>query len=397
MTIAQRVAQRFSWREAGANPELELMKSLAGLIKKGGRFVSDKQAAFLWNIFRAVAAKHPDPMVVQWGSRFRETGDNRLVGQLVLLDPRFGRRDVSRRRYYGTAYVVDGAGVVAAGKLKFDYVRQDLPPPEVPPPEGESYPTYTLKPVIARVETSFERTEEAIERYDHATKERERHKRVEANRPLIEKIQAIPGYLDIEILQSFVEQLERGVELSPAQHGIVQKYLKEEGALPGQGEWRQIYERLFKEFEDRVVEPIVHVAQKHQHDSNEAIAEHAGFDLAKVRGDWQDFKRKPSRAPEISLTGMNLIQSYLEDFLGWKKPSGLTGAGDILYYAQILGIKKKPPAAALRHVAQVSKFLEWLDRTSASKMTHGYEKRLQEVGAAAAKASDPFAGFHPGR
>jgi hypothetical protein len=126
------------------------------------------------------------------------------------MDRRFGHIDPSKIRYYAYAYVLDGAGVVASARVKLQH-----------PKAGEN-----SEPIPVGIEeTFFERKEPAQHLYDASAEERAHAEKVKGNSAMIEQIKSLPEYENKDILQSFVQQLEEGKLLSPAQLGVLRKFM----------------------------------------------------------------------------------------------------------------------------------------------------------------------------
>ncbi len=106
------------------SPDDDMSRSLNSIVEKGGAFVSAKQAGFLYKQLLSVSkaqARSLAPDVKQWASKFIGKGSFVITLTQFLRGQGHGKNT----RSYGRAYVIDGAGVVAAGKLKIDHNKQD--------------------------------------------------------------------------------------------------------------------------------------------------------------------------------------------------------------------------------------------------------------------------------
>lgn len=352
--LAPRVAERhLRLLQAGLSGE-EIMKSFSWLMKsKDGQFASENQAKFLWHAAKDVGF-HPS-FLDSWAHHFH-TGENSYAVVLMALDPRFGRGDVSKRRYYAYAYVVDGAGVVAAAKVKVQHPKAG-DADQQPNPESIG-------------ETVFQRKEPAPEKYNGAAAERAHAEKVKGNKALIDEIQKLPAYEDQEILRSFVDQLEAGRLLSPAQLGVLRKFMPVNVGNPD--EWKVMASESWALTESKLIQPALKFFE-----DKAKFKEHEGIDyvVKEIRDGWSSFKSRPHATPEVS---SSMYINELAGVAGWKKPAGVTGYRDVLFKMnQLAKGGQKAPRSALKFVGVCQHFHSWLKSLSSSAIEHGLAKRYE--------------------
>lgn len=404
--IAQRVAFRFKVADLTEDPPSEL-KSLDNLVKKnGGLFKSPKQGAFLWHwakdhdhaIRRDMhlysGGKFNGGVIDHWGAPYAK-GENAFTGISVMRLKQGGRKDVKKMRFFGYAFVVDGAGVAAYGKLKFHYEYDETKEPGVQFwPDG--------------VETTFVRQADAAEVFNNAQAERERATRVEANREMIDKLKSLDAFQDennsgFQIINSFVRQLEQGKPLSVAQKGILRKFM-EGVSLGDDNEWVTRRDSMIAETEVKVIKPylkgIEHGIQevKHlvPHPSNEKdkenILNHAEGLHAEIKAQWLAFKKKPTKQLAIMSQLYQVAQGVIQHAHFPKTQTA--GLFAILMAAdQMARAGQKAPATALKLNWAIDKAKGWLDSANA----HSVEEVAKEsIVAHARSLTEPsqFARFH---
>lgn len=120
-----RLGEGYIGNDAGAADDL--MRTARALAAKGGGFRSEKQARFLLSRF-----KGRNPAVIAWARTqgVDATARGRVAVYTSKMLTQYGRADVSKRRYAGMLLVMDGGGLVLAGKPKFDTsgaIRLDQP------------------------------------------------------------------------------------------------------------------------------------------------------------------------------------------------------------------------------------------------------------------------------
>lgn len=343
--LAHRVVARFL---VATDPTADLINSLNRLIKKGGLFVSKRQAAFLWNAVRGHGAS--PAFLHSWAQPYLTTV-NSYATVLMAIDERFARGDKSKVRYYAFAYVIDGAGIVASAKVKVAH------------PKGDE-----IAAVPSGIEsTIFERTESATESYDHTQAERERAERERVHQVQVAKNQEMITRLkhlqdtnqetqDNPIIQSFIEQLEAGRTLSPAQLGLLRKFME---VKIDDSKWKTMRDESFELTEERVIKPAIQFFRS---------AEIPGFAFAQdaardIETGWKHFKAKPTSNVEL-----NLPQEFtrLPEQAGWRKPAGVIGFLSLLAKMDTLAKKgeAKAPRTLLKLVRPMQNYHDWLKRLS---------------------------------
>lgn len=350
--LVVRVAERYLL--SSLTPE-DLIRSLNGLIKsKGGQFSSDRQAKFLWQAAKSFAKAVPS-FVELWAHRFH-TGENSFSTLIMTFDPRFGRSDPTKIRYYAYAYVIDGAGVVAAAKVKIAHPKGGV---------GQAEPE-------SIGETIFERKEPATPLYDHAEFERAEEEKVRKNKPMIDEIKKLPGYDDQEILQSFVQWLETGRPLTPGQLGVLRKFMPVE--VGNVGEWKVMRDESFHLTEHKLVEPVLKFYNELLHKVKPEEKDGVEYMLKEVHDAWAEFKAAPKINFEVY---HGMYANELAEVAGWKKPSGVTGFYDVLAKMdQLVKRGQKAPRTALKFVSVMQHFHTWLKSLSASAVVSGLEKKI---------------------
>lgn len=406
--MAVRVARRFEAAAAAgfltdAVPSEQ--RSLDKLIKtKGGLFASPKQAAYLWRWAKALNAemrrdlknasggRFNEAVIDQWGAPY-EKGSNAFTLVTAYRLTQSGRKDLSKMRFYGSAYVIDGSGVAAAGKLSFQYDYGDESGNLWVWPDG--------------VQTTFVRDAAATELYDAAGAEAEMTRRIEQNRPMIDRIKELDAYQNPdargnEILNSFVKQLEQGKDLSPAQRGVLRKFMSDV-SLGDDSAWTARRDAMFEATEDKVIKPYLAGVQRgtqklrrivphpSQADSQRNYVDFAETVHGEVKQEWSAFKRRPTK--DLALLGRlrTIADSLVEEA---RFPRTQTnGLFDILMRADQLAKKgQKAPATALKQSWAIDKAQQWLEAVTPHK--------IQELGEQYASAPaesltqpDPFSSF----
>lgn len=347
-------------------PAEDMMMSLNSLVKNNkGLFKSDRQAAFLYKASKRfkIAPALPGKSEIQaWGRAFMREPDAVLM-MADALDPRFGRKDPTKIRWYGYAYVLDGAGVVARAKLKMRHETG-----QATGVKGTDWqrPANLDAPVL----------------YDQGAAKKKLEQQVKKNQPIIDKIRSVPDYENIDILQSFLDQLLRGRELSPGQLGVLRKYVSVDVGDPA--EWKKQYEEALSLIDKKLVKPALAVFRSGKiHESWDP-----GYYITEISQGWEKFKRKPQIDGDVSADLSEL--SRLAGDAGWKKPAGVTGMLDAvarLHQAAKKG--QKAPRTALRALPAARKLLEWL-RALSPKVIEGYWLKTF-VG----ERPDPLRGWKP--
>jgi len=212
---------------AGPTDISDTFRSLSSLARyNNGLWKSDRQARFLLN--RISSPGYRDRSAEAWARRHGYRG-HAITN--IVSDKRYGRRDVSKVRYYGDVFVVDNGGVVAKGRLKISQAK---------PKQGQ----YGHEVDWGGTKVEFERKKIPTIVVDV---EKERQAAVRKNEPDIEMIKSIPGWEGKDILVDFIRQLENGRALSPAQKGVVQRMMPEKDIFLGQKEdWKHTWERYKK-------------------------------------------------------------------------------------------------------------------------------------------------------
>jgi hypothetical protein len=215
---------RFDDFESNSTRMEGIVKSLHSLVKGGGFFKSEAQAKYLTSTSRQIAEKLPDPK--RWYSAFDPAMHTALY--TVSKIPWAGKSDVTKIRYSSHGFILDGQGVVMRLKFKVS-VKPDNPH------FGEvMFDTGTVdfqRPAGASSAINFDIAG------DEAKRKREKEDRISKNQTLIAQIQSISGWAGMDILQSFVTQLQGGGTLSPKQLEIVNKYLRQTGLATMEQDW----------------------------------------------------------------------------------------------------------------------------------------------------------------
>jgi hypothetical protein len=225
----------------------DTFRSLNSLARyNDGLWKSDRQARFLLN--RISGPGYRDRAAEAWA---RRRGYRGQAITNIVSDKRYGRRDISKVRYYGDVFVVDNGGIVAKGKLKINQAK---------PKQGQ----YGHEVDWGGTEVEFERKKIPSIVVDI---EKERRAAVEKNQPDIDMIKSIPGWEGKDILVDFVRQLEGGHALSAAQKGVVQRLMPEKDIFPGQ---KEDWQRLLDRYQEMMVKRLLPAMQewwvKHEED-----------------------------------------------------------------------------------------------------------------------------------
>jgi len=322
--IAERVVARI------ASHESDMARSLNSLIKSnGGLFKSPAQAKFLHNAL----AKHQSDTAAHWGRPFMTSPDALAVGFSFLMEG-FGQRDQGRRRFYGWLYVVDGAGVVAAAKADCDHVTGQI--------KGAK-------------ETIFERKGEAPTLY---TKPAERPKSP-VDTKMIEDIKAMPAFEESDLLRSFVQQLEKGRTLSPAQLAILQRKFNLGVSLGiDTAKYTELYKKLASEVQTlykSLISVLDEVGKKDEPEFQRMFDQAVSLleeDLAAAK--------KPKMLQKFR--DHDTITWYLRDALGFPVGPNIEGPVGYLARCGILATKgDAAPKTTLKVVKPLEKFERWLE------------------------------------
>lgn len=357
--LARRVLARFL---IATDPEVDLINSLNRLVKQGGTFKSGRQAAFLWQACKRYSeSQQHHAWLRSWAQPYL-TGPNSYPFLLVARDDRFGRSDTSKIRYYGFSYVLDGAGIVASARVKVQH-----------PKAGET----TANP-IGIDQTLFERKGGATEQYDAQEAERQREQRERAlaetvakNQEWIDRLEHLKDTnqraQESPIIDSFLKQLRDGKQLSPAQLGLLRKFMDVE---IDDSSWATTRDESFHLTEERLIKPAVHFFQH---------AEIPGWDFAKdvardIDQGWKHFKQKPRPDQEV---GLPQEFTSLPELAGWRKPAGVGGFLTLLAKMDALAKKgqAKAPRTLLKLVRPMQGYLDWLKRTSPQEMQAALAKK----------------------
>ena len=197
----------------------DLSKSLHSLVKyNDGLWKSEKQAKFLLKFIKNYSSS-PGSLVFDWASShtdFDPATDFVLFMKFKLKQ--FGKINISKVRYAGFIFVVDPHGVKVRAKASVNH-------PSASNPDANF--EFGGKATINFNRSSIGSISIDI-REEERSKERERLRKVKKNQPMIDKIKSISDWEDKDILVSFVDQLERGYELSLKQNAVVQRMLPQD-------------------------------------------------------------------------------------------------------------------------------------------------------------------------
>jgi hypothetical protein len=215
---------RYDNFESSAARMESIVKSLHSIVKGGGFFKSEAQAKYLVTTSRSIAEKLPDPK--RWYPAFDPAVNTALY--TVSKIPWAGHSDVTKIRYSSHGFILDGRGVLV--RLKFKVAVK---------PDDPNYGEVMFDAAVA----DFQRPAGASSAInfdvsgDETRRKREKDDRVAKNQPMIAQIHSIAGWEGMDILQSFVKQLQDGGSLSPKQVEIVNKYLRKTGLATLEQDW----------------------------------------------------------------------------------------------------------------------------------------------------------------
>jgi len=277
LKMAQRVAQRYI-QAAGPGLGDEMIKSLNSLAKyNNGFWKSEKQAAYLLKVLDA-DSKHTDKDVVAWIKKQPWYAPDQIVVESIHRLEAYGKRDVTKARFVGQVFVVDGGGIVARMKGKVKHPRKDDPS--------------SLFIIPSTLEATFERDMGAAPpvTFDwqgaKAQAEQARLDQIAANQKLIEQIKKIPRWDQQEIFKDFIAQLEYGGTLSPGQLRVIKKNLPEADVDFGDPEdLMKLYKEVIQLIEDKLVRPGL----KDLKDEGEVTSK----DYLQGMSAWAKYKKNP--------------------------------------------------------------------------------------------------------
>lgn len=324
-----RVAARYLSEPRVASHESDMTKSLNSLLKyNGGLFKSPAQARFLHNALRG----SENDAAKAWGRPYMTSPDALAVGFSFMMEG-FGQKDVGRRRFYGWLYVVDGAGVVAAAKAECDHATGKL---------------------LGAKETIFERKGDAPALY---TKPAERPAPT-VDTKLVEEIKAHPDFDNSQLLMSFVQQLEKGRTLSPAQLALLKRNFGMGGVSLGidTERYARLYEKLSGEIQKFYKALIDVLGEVKKIDMGERLYDQA---ITMLEEDLAAAKKKKML---LKYRDYDTITWYLRDVFDLPVGPGMEGPVGFLARCGILATKgDAAPKTTLKAVKPLEKFERWLD------------------------------------
>jgi len=255
----------------------ELIKSLHSLVKYNqGLWKSDRQAKYLMrelSTTRSILAR-PGDDAYGWAQRQSEF-DSRtdyVVSSLSTIGG-YGKKDPSKIRYTGVFFIVDGHGVKIRAKAKVHHPTRERP---------EVFLTGQATVNFTRQDTGEVFLDQ---REEERRIEEERQQTLRANQPFIDQIKTIPGWQSKDILQSFLDQLERGHPLSVRQKGVLQRMLPSGTAMDfgDPDEWLASLARI-----DQVVKTCILPTLGEIYDE---IVGDGGPSSSELRQEWATYSR----------------------------------------------------------------------------------------------------------
>lgn len=327
----------------------DTFRSLDGLVRSNdGLWKSDRQARFLLN--RITGPAYRNRAAEDWA---RKQGYRGHVIANIALDERYGRRDLSKVRYYGNVYVIDDGGVVMRGKLKINHAKSE---------RGQ----YEFDVDWGATKLEFERKKNPTIVVDV---EGERKAAVKKNQPDIELIKTIPGWESRDILVDFIRQLENGHPLSLGQRGVVQRMIPEKAIFLGQKEeWKKTWDRYAKLIGDVVVPALrdYHMEQEREFEQKyqrfrKEKGESAYWpwrtpDVEGTEKKFKEYKLASSGASWIDRETVNV----LEKGIGVVNLAAVSGSPNYTMERNVLAAIKrnKPSKEALRQIDWLTRVVE---------------------------------------
>ena len=321
----------------------DLTRSLNALIKTNqGKFKSPKQAEFLYKKLKGLRDAHLEQ---GWAKKWIKNDSVFAFGYVKKLK-QFGRTDLSKIRYAGRVYVIDGGGVIVAAKAHVEH------------PKGGQQGFFKI---IGGKDIVFERKGHVPMLYDAIQAGRDKLARAKQNEPLIKKIEAVPGYEDNDFLQDMVFNLLAGRKLTPGQMRVVDKFVPVE--MEEQDEFKQLYAEGVKRLDDIFRIYIAELKAIEKIKSDEKDKDLIKLDAQETRDSWMQWKKKSKKHSEMSETSrLHLLLHHL----GWDS----RGPAWSLTFLMALGIVAnkgtKAPKWATQYLRFGAKFVSWLKTVQSS-------------------------------
>lgn len=364
IVMAKEIADRHI--QARGGDDEDIARSLTGLIRyNGGLFKSERQAAFLMTrlLFDSSKAR-------KWAKKYEKkakTSVTKAVATQIFLEG-FGYKDPSKRRYSVRYYLVDGAGVVAAAKVRPSYDSSNQHWELLTDDTEELFVRKGRAPVLFDPEAA------------QKAREKERRKNLRENAPLIEKIKSSPEYEYQDILQSFVDQLESGRTLSPKQMRIVRKYVKDTVDVGDVAEWEKMIEDLDQLIMKKYVKPMKRFWRKYQRhpeaiagiqnsransvdtpeEAREWVKDIAAYGIKQTEGFWDSYIKNDG---ELTFRWSGELRSLL-DFVGydWTDLSKLRHSARV----GIRNARKKKPVSnrSMTSIEELTRFRDRLKKAN---------------------------------
>lgn len=335
--------------DIGYGPELsDLVRSLNALIKTNqGKFKSPKQAEFL---YKKLVKHRNKNLEKSWGKKWIKNDPSAFALGYTEQLRQFGRRDISKIRYAGRVYVIDGGGVIAAAKADVRHPKKG---------SGDTFQLVGGKDIV------FERRGKAPILYDAEKAFQEKMAKAKENEPLIKKIEAVPGYNDNDFLQDMVWNLSLGRKLTPGQLRVVNKFIPVEMETKEQADLEKLYQEGIDLLEKKVIKPRMREMESLLKSGGARDEKNIKYWIEQYKLEWQAWKKKPSKHAEISGDdgGVNM---FLSD-LGWNS-GGPSFSGTFLVALGLVAKKgAKAPKWATKYVRYGIKLVEWLRRLTAEE------------------------------
>lgn len=356
-------------KEAALPEDADLAKSMYGLVKANkGFFKSEKQGMFLLKEFDRRHKFFKDAantkLAWQWAKGLKDPDpQTTIAGVLEYNMAGFGIKDPTKIRRAVVFYLVDSSGVVALAKAKVGHPRKDDPRQNYPILPGSIQeifvrPADAVAPLVVPYFAKIREQEQKL------------NKQIQDNQELINRIRAIPNYMDQEILLSFIDQLNGGRTLSPKQMQIVNRYLEpQEQQDLGMGtpaEWKQLIVDFMEETEKQIIPAF----------KEKYLA--IGMDDTPPRLDkeWADFKANPTVNAGFVWT-LHLIGNLLYKLVPGREMVELSqdipDAVNDVYKAINLPPKKKITKKSVKNIMSFRRLVALLKTHPAAKIKSAVE------------------------